>query len=193
MITNINLDSIKNNNAISNSAVHNFIKADGSINNIEYEFSKLPGGSNNSKVILYTDGEGGNFRLISSNGNHVEMDMFNNEDIRIYAGTPTNEVDGQVIWNKNHTIDLSSMKNKLDGMLNIKCIEVTVTVNSAINKGAFTYQGTSPEIPGEIIGVTPIAWDGNWIVSAAISNGNRHYFYAYASGSGTINCKVLYV
>ena len=75
--------------------------------------SKLPGGSNNSKANLFTDGEGGNLRLISPNGNHVEMDMHDNEMVRIYAGTPTNEVTGTVTWSKNDTINLSSILSHL--------------------------------------------------------------------------------
>lgn len=80
--------------------------------------SKLPGGSNNSKAYLFTDGEGGNLRLISPNGNHVEMDMHNDEMVRIYAGTPTNEVTGAVMWGKNDTINLANVQSHLSNTKN---------------------------------------------------------------------------
>lgn len=41
--------------------------------------------SSSSKVRLYEDGEGGNLRLVSPDGNHsMEMDLFNNEQFRMY-------------------------------------------------------------------------------------------------------------
>ena len=44
--------------------------------------------SPNLKAMLFEDNEGGNLRLISPDGNHsMEMDIYNNEDFRMYFST----------------------------------------------------------------------------------------------------------
>lgn len=51
--------------------------------------------------------------------------------------------------------------------------------------------GTSPQISGTILAVTPIVADGNWTVVTNIAL-TGDVFYIYANGSATIQCKVLY-
>lgn len=60
------------------------------------------------------------------------------------------------------------------------------------NRSPFTYIGTSPQISGTILAVTPIVDNGNWtVVTNIVPNGNA--FYIYANGSATIQCKVIYI
>ena len=44
--------------------------------------------SPNLKAMMFEDNEGGNLRLISPDGNHsMEMDIYNNEDFRLFFST----------------------------------------------------------------------------------------------------------
>lgn len=58
---------------------------------------------------IWQDAEGGNLQLISPNGNHMQMDMHNNDSIRIYSGTPTAEVEGVISWSKNTLLNLDTV------------------------------------------------------------------------------------
>ena len=101
----------------------------------------MPGGSNNSKANLFTNNEGGNLRLISPNGNHVEMDMYDDVSVRIYSGTPTNEVTGTLLWGRDDTINLTTIQNKINNELSRAVIGGSQTTTSSADSGdnVFTF------------------------------------------------------
>lgn len=90
---------------------------------------------------------------------------------------------GKVLQDEIDTINSNLLKWTT---VNVDCTAQTS------NRSPFTYMGTSPQISGTILAVTPIVANGNWTVVTNIApNGN--VFYIYANGSATIQCKVIYI
>ena len=68
-------------------------------------------------------------------------------------------------------------------------VNCTSTVS---NRSPFTYSGTSSQINGTILSVTPIVSNGNWTVVPNIT-ADKNSFYLFANGAGAITCNVIYI